>query len=166
MDLGTSEDCLAKSTHGAVQIITAMALFKITQKLHLITIGKVVRQEKTYFYKGNLLLNWVSSLCRAHVSSFFFILQHHHHVSSAFCPFSQLHSVLSLSFFFSCFLLFLVLSNNNKWCSAFVMRMGRWWIVLWQDFRGFTQSLCNFILFITNVFTACRLKWMKVTKST
>jgi len=56
MDLGTSEDYLAKSTHETVLIMTATALFKITQKPHLITTGKVVRQEKTYFHKGSLLL--------------------------------------------------------------------------------------------------------------
>jgi len=70
MDLGTSEDYLAKSTHETVLIMTATALFKITQKPHLITTGKVVRQEKTYFHKGSLLLNGVSLLCHAHLLCF------------------------------------------------------------------------------------------------
>lgn len=126
MDLGTFEDYLAKSTHETVLIITATALFKITQKPYLITIGKVVKQKKTYFYKGSLLLNGVSSLCHAHVSSPFSL-------SSSTTTMSLLHFVCfpnsilccRFLFFFFLFPLFLILSTNNKWCSAFVMRMGR-----------------------------------------
>lgn len=51
MDLGTSEDCLANSAPETALIITATVLFRIMQKPHRITTGKVVRQRKHVFFK-------------------------------------------------------------------------------------------------------------------